>query len=65
MQQELTKQNSNNNMERARESAVWTYFTLNTATSSTAVCDVCKANVAGGGRGSTANYNSVANELIM
>ena len=44
-------------MERAKDSAVWRYFTLATPTSSTAICNVCKVNVPRGG-GSTAKYNT-------
>ena len=48
------------NMQRAKESAVWRYFTLATATTSTAVCNVCKVNVSRGG-GSTVKYNLSTN----
>lgn len=60
MPQELTKQTQTTWSEREslEELEVWRYFTLNTPTSSMAVCNVCKANVARGGRGSTVNYNT-------
>ncbi|KAI2645091.1 Zinc finger BED domain-containing protein 4 [Labeo rohita] len=45
------------NMERAKESAVWRYFTLAAPTCSTAVCSVCKGNVSRGG-GKTATFNT-------
>ena len=44
-------------MEWAKDSAVWRYFTLATAASSTASCNVCKGNVARVG-GSTAKYKT-------
>ncbi|KAL6463619.1 hypothetical protein MHYP_G00280100 [Metynnis hypsauchen] len=49
--------NGNNNMKRAKESGVWRHFTLDTPTSLTATCNICKTNVARGG-GSTARYNT-------
>ena len=46
-------------MERAKESAVWRYFTPATPASSTAVCNVRKVNVSRGG-GTTAAYNTTS-----
>lgn len=49
--------NTSNHMERAKESAVWRYFTLTSQTSSRATCNICKGSVARGGS-SAAKYNT-------
>ena len=46
-------------MERAKGSAAWRYFMLDTSTSLAAVCNVCKANVSRGG-GGTAKYTTTS-----
>ena len=44
-------------IERAKGSAIWSYYTLPQPTSSTATCNICKVNVPRGGT-KTSSYNT-------